>query len=210
MSCSNYVVKTFAHVAGLLGLSAVGTQLGVADPALTYIKEKGGLLGGLLFLVAFLGLFWLFLMMQPGPLKYIAAVGFSLFFGMLLRGKIFNLQMKDKLTEVLVYTTAISVGMVGLALFDKSGRFMNMLPILFVGLLGIIAVSMYYYIMHEKKPQWLSIAGAVLFTFFIGADTQLIREHAKMCRTGGADYIDEAFGLYLDILNLFSKLADVE
>jgi len=208
MNCNNYVGKTFAHVGGLIGLTALGTQIGAIDPALEFLEKKGSV-AKILFVVGFIGLFILFLGMKPGPFKYVAAVLISLLLGMLTRKEVQKLQMKDTLDNVLVYTAAISFSVVALAFLDKSDRFMSFFPILIAGLFGILAVSVIYALMGKGRPTWLSIVGAALFTLFIGADTQLIREHAKTCRIGRVDYIDESFGLYLDILNLFSNLADL-
>ena len=208
MNCNNYVGKTFAHVGGLIGLTALGTQISAIDPALEFLEKKGSV-AKILFVVGFIGLFILFLGMKPGPFKYIAAVLISLLLGMLTRKEVQKLQMKDTLDNVLVYTAAISFSVVALAFLDKSDRFMSFFPILIAGLFGILAVSVIYALMGKGRPTWLSMVGAALFTLFIGADTQLIREHAKTCRIGRVDYIDESFGLYLDILNLFSNLADL-
>jgi FtsH-binding integral membrane protein len=208
MNCNNYVGKTFAHVGGLIGLTALGTQIGAIDPALEFLEKKGSV-AKILFVVGFIGLFILFLGMKPGPFKYIAAVLISVLLGMLTRKEVQKLQMKDTLDNVLVYTAAISFSVVALAFLDKSNRFMSFFPILIAGLFGILAVSVIYALMGKGQPTWLSMVGAALFTLFIGADTQLIREHAKTCRIGRVDYIDESFGLYLDILNLFSNLADL-
>lgn len=208
MNCNNYVGKTFAHVGGLIGLTALGTQISAIDPALEALEKKG-LFVKILFVVGFVGLFILFLGMKPGPFKYIAAVLISVLLGMLTRKEVQKLQMKDTLDNVLVYTAAISFSVVLLAFVDKSDRFMSFFPILMAGLFGIIAVTIVYGLMGKGRPSWLSMFGAALFTVFIGADTQLIREHAKTCRVGRVDYIDESFGLYLDVLNLFSNLADL-
>jgi FtsH-binding integral membrane protein len=206
MSCSNYVAKTFAHVAGLVGVSAIGTRIEMLEPAAEFMKT-GGTVVKVVKLIVFIGLFMLFMMMQPGPLKYIAAVAFALFFGAGMAGLVDKLIAKEDLTRILVNLTAVSVAMIGLAVWDKSGKLLTWLPVLFVGLIAVTITSLYYYFKDEKRPKWLSAIIGALFAVFIAVDTQIIRKNAAICRPGSADYINESFGLYLDILNLFQALA---
>jgi FtsH-binding integral membrane protein len=204
MSCNAYVAKTFAHVAGLIGVTAAGTQISQFDAFLEKnrsLAEKIGLL--VLPLVAFVGV----LMMSPGPLKYLGAGLIAIYFGLTTRLYVQSLDLRDSLQRVLITTAAISVGIIVLALLDTSGRFLKFLPILAVSLLGYVVVSLYYYFSEKRAPGWLDTVGVALFSLFIAYDTQQIRAAAKLCR-GQADYINQSFGLYLDILNIFVRLGD--
>lgn len=206
MSCSNYVAKTFGHVGGMLALAAAGTQVPVFD---TFFSATATGLGGKLMRLAVLLIaFGIVLFMNPGPMKYIAVVPLLLFIGASMRSLMAELKMKDTLDQVLGYTLAITVGMVALAMFDSKGRFLRLWPVLLVGLLAVFVATLYYYFKDQRRPETLSIVIAGLFSLFLGFDTQLIREKAKICR-GGADYINEAMGLVLDVLNIFAAFGDL-
>ncbi len=202
MSCNAYVAKTFAHVAGLIGVTAAGTQISQFDGFLEKkrtVAEKIALL--VLPIAAFAGV----LFMTPGPLKYLGAGLVSLYFGIMTREYVQSLEQRNALTRILVTTAAISVAIIGLALLDTSGRFLKFFPILFAALLGYVAVSLYYYFAEKAAPGWLDTVGVLIFSLFMAYDTQEIREQAKRCK-GKADYINQSFDLYLDILNIFTRL----
>lgn len=207
MSCSNYVAKTFAHAGGMLALAAAGTQVSVFD-TVSAKASASGLVGTVLLIIGFVGTFILFMMMSPGPVKYIAAVPLFMFLGAIMRDRMAELKMKDTLDQVLGYTIAITVGMVALAMFDTRGRFLQLWPVLFVGLFATLVATLYYAFKDQKRPETLSMVIAGLFSLFLGFDTQMIRAKAKIC-VAPADYINSAIGLTLDVLNIFSALSDV-
>ncbi len=201
MSCSNYVAKTFAHVAGMLAISAVGSTQPVP-----FMPE--GKYSQLAVFAVFLLVFFGVLMMRPGIPKYIATAGIVYIFGSMSHTLVKEMELNNTLHKTLIYTAAISVGMIVLAFMDSGGRFIRFGPVLGMSLLILLATNLYFYFTEEARPDWISTAAAALFSLFISYDTQLIRKHAAMCKAGGADYINEAIGLYLDILNLFSNLGD--
>lgn len=201
-SCSNYVAKTFLHAAGLLGVTAAGTQLPYMDEILA--KSQASLFGKFLQIVILMAVFLvMILVLKPGIPKYLLAIALSLYFGMVLRTDIANMVEKDSLKRVLITTVAISLGMVALAFADTSGRFLTFYPVLTMGLLVLVGVMLFFYFTEKERPKWIEPLGAALFALFIAADTQLIRRHAKQC-SAPADYIEESYGLFLDVLNLFS------
>lgn len=201
-SCSNYVAKTFLHAAGLLGVTAAGTQLPYMDEILA--KTKTSFLAQFLQIVILIAVVAVMIfVLKPGIPKYLLAIALSLYFGMVLRTSIANMVEKDSLKRVLITTVAISLGMVALAFADTSGRFLTFYPVLTMGLLVLAGVMLFFYFTEKERPKWIEPLGAALFALFIAADTQLVRRHAKQCRYP-ADYIEESYGLFLDVLNLFS------
>lgn len=201
-SCSNYVAKTFLHTAGLLGVSAVGTQLPYMDEIIA--KSRASLFGKILQIVILVAVVSvIILVLKPGISKYLVAIVLSLYLGMTMRPGIANMVEKDSLKRVLITTVAISLGMVALAFADTSGRFLTFYPVLTMGLLVLAGVMLFFYFTEKERPKWIEPLGAGLFALFIAADTQLVRRHAKQCRAP-ADYIEESYGLFLDVLNLFS------
>jgi FtsH-binding integral membrane protein len=201
MSCSNYVAKTFAHAAGMLAVSAIGST-----QPLPFAKE--GKFATIAVAVVILLLFIGLLYMPPGIFKYIAAIGIVYLFGSVSHNLVEKLKLNDTLYKTLVYTAAISVGMMVLAFMDARGRFISFGPVLLMSLMVLLGANLYFYFTEKARPDWMSTAAAVLFSLFISYDTQLIRKHALACVAGSADYINESMGLYLDILNLFSNLGE--
>ena len=200
-TCSNFVIKTFAHVAGLIGLTAVGTQLPYMDALIT--KSQESFLGKVLYVGILMGVFMYMLFLSPGIPKYVLAALIAAFFGMILRADISRLVDKDALKRVLVTTVAICIGMMALAAVDTSGRFLSFYPVLGMGLLTLVITQVFFYFTEKRVPKWIESLGAGLFALFIAADTQMIRKHARECRKN-PDYIGESYGLFLDLLNLFS------
>lgn len=203
MSCKNYIPKTFAHVAGLLALTAAGSQLETVE-ILRSTLNANGLFGKIVYLVVFVGLFAVLLFMKPGPFKYLYAIVLALFLGGTLHSLVKDLDQQDTLQKTLVQTVAVAMAMVILAFLEPSGKFIQFLPILFAGLVALLVVNLYYYFTEKSRPPILSTLGAGLFALFLAVDSQALRKAAATCKK--PDYINESMNLYLDILNLFTNL----
>jgi len=93
----------------------------------------------------------------------------------------------------------------------------NMLPLesyLYAGLLGLIIATIGVALFAKpseagKLHRWLSWFVVILFTLFIGYDVQVLKEHAKQCKSN-PDYVQESINLYLDFLNLFQGVGSLE
>jgi FtsH-binding integral membrane protein len=66
---------------------------------------------------------------------------------------------------------------------------------------------------EEKKQgiRWLNLLGVVLFSLFTAYDIQVLKLHARRCRSGKnnsfkPDYPVETLGIYLDFINLFVNM----
>jgi hypothetical protein len=98
-------------------------------------------------------------------------------------------------------TASIFVGLTVYAFTTKSD-FTGFGGYLLCMLLGLLAVSLLSIIL--PIPQCLMAgAGAVLFSFYIVYDTQLIMGGKHACKIDIDDYAFAALNIYLDIINLF-------
>ena len=59
----------------------------------------------------------------------------------------------------------------------------------------------------NKYGRFISYITIIIFIMFILYDTKKVQENAKNCIT--ADYINESLNLYLDTINLFANIYNV-
>lgn len=94
----------------------------------------------------------------------------------------------------------------------------NILTYLFIGLLTVLiarVVEIYYVYTSNRisssKSKMINYFIIILFSFYIMYDTKSIIKNAIECKVSpfGPDYIKEAIKLFLDSVNLFSGLYDV-
>ena len=91
----------------------------------------------------------------------------------------------------------------------KEGMFIY----LFIGLIGVTIARIVEVIMtyrNGKRPEFsrfISYGSVVLFSLFIMYDTKKVLVNAEKCVN--PDYINESINLFLDSLNLFSSLYDI-
>jgi FtsH-binding integral membrane protein len=60
---------------------------------------------------------------------------------------------------------------------------------------------------RNKYGRFISYISIIIFIMFILYDTKQVQENAKKCIT--ADYINESLNLYLDVINLFANIYNV-
>jgi len=212
-SCKYYFGKVFAHFAGALAISAISSE---------YSNLGEELLGGtsklvstlLNFAIIFVLMYGIILTKPGNPLKYVFFIGFAFWFGQLLKPLIDNMQDKKSLTQTLVLTSGVFAAMTALGFYDS----MNILgfgPYLFAGLVGLIFAQLLVLALgtpEEKKEgiQWLRLIGIALFSIFTAYDIQVLRVNAMICRKGKKgfqpDYPRDSIGIYLDFINLFTRI----
>merc|ERR1711913_251441 len=101
-------------------------------------------------------------------------------------------------------TAAVVIGLTAFT-FQTQRDFSNIGSALFSGLLILILGGMtQVFVGGELTDLALAIGGAVLFSFFIIFDTQMI-----MKRVSPEDYIIATIDLYLDIVNLFIEILKI-
>lgn len=214
-SCENFFGKTFAHLAAALAISAVSAEtsnLGVTmyGGASQLVQFLGNLaiLFGLMYGVRF----WT----APGGIpKYAFFVAFAFWVGQLIKPYIAELKDESALTQTLIMTTGVFVGMMALGFYDS----MNLLgfgPYLVAGLIGLIIARVAVHALGtpEEKAKgvpWLNTIGVALFAVFTAYHIQVLRVFAKRCKTLKKakiepDYPAQSLNLYLDFINIFLNM----
>jgi FtsH-binding integral membrane protein len=216
-SCDNYFGKLFAHLAAALAVSAVSAE--TSNIGATMYGNSSVLIKFLGNLAIMLGLLFGMYATKPGSIpKYLLFGAFAFWIGQVVKPYVIHLQDRGTLTRVLILTTGVFVGMMALGFYDS----MNLLgfgPYLMAGLLGLIVAQMLLLALGtpaERKTGFklLNFFGVALFAAFTAYDVQVLRAGAKTCRTMqkkfkmDPDYPTESLGLYLDFMNLFTRLGN--
>jgi FtsH-binding integral membrane protein len=158
------------------------------------------------------GVFWT----APGGIpKYAFFVAFAFWVGQLIKPYIAELKDESALTQTLIMTTGVFVGMMALGFYDS----MNLLgfgPYLVAGLIGFIIARVAVHALGtpEEKAKgvpWLNTIGVALFAVFTAYDIQVLRVFAKRCKTLKKakiepDYPAQSLNLYLDFINIFLNM----
>ena len=200
--CPYFIANTFAHLFGGIIVTGLSTE----NPVFSDLDKKP-ISQFVLFLCAIFLLFVL-LTVENGPMKYVLFIIFYILLGQTLVAFVKRLRQENVLSDTLGIVGAIFIAMLGLGIYDKN----NMLgwgTYLFAGLIGLIVASIIGVLFGKNKNNnvWLSRFAVLLFTLYIGYDVQVLKVHAKQCRSN-PDYISESINLYLDLLNLFTGVGD--
>lgn len=214
-SCENYFGKIFGHLAAALAISAVSAE--TSNIGVTMYGSASQLMQFFGNILILLGLFYGVSRTKPGSIpKYAFFAAFAFWIGQLIKPYVNRLEDKGALTQVLVMTTGVFVGMMALGFYDS----MNMLgfgPYLLAGLVGLIIARFAVYALGTpeeklKGGRWLSMFAVALFAVFTAYDIQVLRLRAKYCNMiqkklkVGPDYPTMSIGVYLDFINLFINM----
>jgi FtsH-binding integral membrane protein len=214
-TCDNYFGKVFAHLGGALALAAVSAETLTLEEQLE--RATGSKLLTLLLSIAIaialiIGIF----KTAPGsPQKYAFFIAFAIWIGQTLKPLVDSLQARASLGRILALTTGVFLGMMAIGFYDRQ-NLLGFGPYLFAGLIGLIIVQLIIYALAspaEKKTamNWLRFIGIALFAAYTAYDVQLVKAGAAGCRAARAagrapDYPQESLGLFLDFVNLFSRI----
>ena len=215
-ACDFYFGKIFAHLAGALAISAASAE---SIDASAYMETGSKLLDFILQLGILLTLIWGIFITAPGsPLKYALFVTFAFYLGQILKPLFKQLQAKDKLTQVLLMTTGVFVGMMAVGFYDKQ-NILGFGPYLMAGLIGLIIARLLVGALGTTAEQkagnsFMDVIGVALFAVFTAYDVQVLKQGSKFCRMLNRkgikpDYPRDSLGLYLDFLNLFTNIGDL-
>jgi FtsH-binding integral membrane protein len=204
--CPYFLANTFAHLLGGVLVTGISSE----NPIINDIDKKP-MSHVTIFMFVFLLLFVL-LYTEPGPFKYLLAITFCFSLGQSLSGLVKRLANENLLSNTLIIVGTIFSSMVAIGLLDK-GNMLNWGIYLSAGLFGLIIATLGTSFMTQDKKTaetthvWISRLLVMLFTLYIGFDVQVLKEHAKLCKSK-PDYINESLNIYLDIVNLFSSVAN--
>jgi FtsH-binding integral membrane protein len=139
-TCKYYLAKTFAHLAGALGIAAASSQVPIA----AYLPDTVGAdiaVFVVTLLILFFGITFLMNISSVSPFKYPVAIAMAAFFGQLMSSLIHRLDEKNILLDVLVMTTGVFAGMVALGIYDNQ-NLVGLGGYLMAGLVGLILASL--------------------------------------------------------------------
>jgi FtsH-binding integral membrane protein len=129
-----------------------------------------------------------------------------------------KLEDNNRLVRILLTTMGIFLGMMALGFYD-SQNLLGFGPYLFMGLIGLILVTVILYVITtpEQRKQlqinyYTDLFGIALFAVYIAYNTQIIKEQAKTCQSQlnrgvQPDYPRDSLSLFLNVINLFTHLA---
>lgn len=192
-----YNLLTIGVVTAGLGCAAmITTPLGAAVPY--FVPMFGGLAC----------LLWLNFKPPANPQARVALfLAFTTLEGMSIAPFVKMGAMKGVLGSALVLTGAVFAGFTAAALLAPRGKLLMLGGPLFGCLMGMMAlslVSMFYptYFAHSI----ILYGGLALFSVMIAYDTQAMIERA---RCGNGDHVQDATGLFLNMLNIFIRLLQI-
>ena len=214
-SCNAYFGKIFAHLTAatvIAGLSAEYTNIG--DQLLENQNKWVKLIVNLAITIALL--FGIFLTPVGSILKYLFFAAFAFWIGQTVKPLVDKLKDKNALQHTIFLATGVFAAMTAVGFFDKQ-NILGFGPYLFFGLLGLILVEIVLLFVNESKFVFdlVRFFGVALFSVFTAYDVQLLKENAKFCKMlknagKDPDYPNESLGLFLDLINIFSYIADTD
>ena len=205
--CPYFLANTFGHLLAGLVLTGLSTEKDV----LLLEKNPIAHLAALFFVIV---LVLLLGFISPGPFKYTIFVVFCLMFGQILSSFVKHLKQRNVLNKTLVQVAVVFLTMTALGFLDK-GNMLSWKVYLYAGLFGlVVAIFALPFLANTEQEanasnKWVSVAIVVLFTLFIGYDVQVLKDHAKQCRSN-PDYVQESLNVYLDVLNLLEGIGNLE
>ena len=213
--CTNYYGKVFAHLAGAFGIASLSAEF--LNTEAIHISKSPLINTLLIFGLCILTLVGVIKTEPYTILKYICFGLFAVLMGQSVKPYVKKLEDNNRLVRVLTTTMGIFIAMTALGFYDNQ-NILGFYPYLFVGLLGLIIVSIIWFFTartideYKQISYYMDVFGTILFTIYIAYHTQVIKENAKSCETQlrrGVlpDYPRDSVGLFLDIINLFSSLA---
>jgi FtsH-binding integral membrane protein len=194
----------------ILVLSNLIVQLGITYYVMmNYQGDTSAMSSLMLFLAQLLIIFVLAFIPMPSFFKFILFVVLSVTFGVLLASLKKKVDIKIIQTAI-VGTVGIFISMIlaglGLVLFGVKLGYRFGLA-LFYALLLLIITTIVFRLMGNYSTiiKALSIIGLLLFSLFLVYDTNNI-----MQRNYYGDFITASMDYYLDILNIFINLVNLE
>lgn len=205
--CPYFLANTFGHLLAGLTLTGISTKQDVLRLETNPIGQFGVSIVTLLLIVVLT-------FIDPGPLKYVLFVVFSLLFGQILSSFVKQLAQQNVLSDTLMLTASVFLMMAFIGFFDK-GNMLSWKMYLYSGLFGLILATFGIFFLANTEQEanilkkWISVGAVILFTLFVGYDVQVLQEHAKQCASN-PDYVQESIDLYLDVINIFQGIGNLE
>lgn len=136
------------------------------------------------------------------PLNYLCLGFFTLCFSVLMG--VITVHYETNIVLLAFSATAFIVVSLTLFAFQTKYDFTGLAPYLFIFLMGLIFLGFIQIWFHNQVMNTVVASfGAIIFSFYLVMDTQMIVGGDHKLSIGPDEYIIGALMLYLDIINLF-------
>ena len=217
-TCNKYILNTYLYI--LLAILIIILEVLLFEyNDIRVVDIYGNLTGWLPIILTFIviiGLLIATMMIDPKNvlLKHIVYFTFILSTGLLVYPSYTIAKNNNVILQVLFSLVGILVFFSAVAFVKPEWISLSWGPVLLFLLIGAIIALIVSYIVGRKNkrnrvPKPLSYFIIGLFILFVLYDTKLIQVHAKTCTTKTADYVNESLGIFIDALNLFQQLVNV-
>ena len=211
MSSQSYIAITYFHL-------LIALCLMIAFSYAPLVSKNGWYLFGML-ISSFVLLYGL-IRMSPGPLKYMVALLLLAVLGQAFNMSNTKLTEEDKnlILRVAAITTGIFAAMTAIGFYDNQNLLgfgsylLAALGGLILGELGLALVIGFGAATNDttsplkKAMSWL---GLIIFSAYVAYDTQRLKADARR-NAQTRDYIRSSLGLFLDVINLFQSVSELQ
>lgn len=209
LTCNNYILNSYLYI--LLSILVVSNMVILVDKNVASLKVFFNF--WILLLLSF-GFLFLTLWTDPKSmvLKHGAWLALMFFFGITLWPIYRITKATNTFQSTLATTFSLVAILTGIAFYNPNIISLKMGPILLVALISGILLSIFTRLLAKRKTFWtmdyyLSYAFIFLFSLFVLYDTKKLQLNAKKCVI--PDYINESLNIFLDILNMFSRIGNI-
>jgi len=198
-----FLRKVYSLLSMQLGLTTLIGAVFLFTPGVKEVVQGNSWLLLPAFILSFVLLIALHIKRKETPINFILLAGFTVVQAYTV-GVLVTFFDQSVVIQAFFLTAAVVIGLTAFT-FQTQRDFSNLGSALFSGLLILILGGMIQvFVGGELTDLALAIGGAVLFSFFIIFDTQMI-----MKRVSPEDYIIATIDLYLDIVNLFIEILKI-
>jgi FtsH-binding integral membrane protein len=217
--CPYYFLKTFAHLAAGLGIAGVSASNPIMYKAISdNLQGQYAIVSLFIWLgLSLLSLYFLTSSPPNTPIKYVAALTFTIILGQSSGYLIKNLEEENLLARVFFLTTGIFLGMVVVGWYDRQ-NLMKFGPYLVGALVGLIFAEIILMILRStnifskktgtQTQTALSFIGVGIFGLMAAQNIQVLKASAASCR-GNPDYVTESLNFLLTYVNMFNNIASI-
>ncbi len=211
-TCNNYILNSYLYINLALIIVALVVILMDQNPLLSIDGFRGWR-----FIMLIIGMFGLLIAtMITNPnrvvVKHMLWLGFILLMGIMMYPIYYRTKQANTFLIVLMTTLVLVFGLTMLAFYKPEMILLSWGTGLFVALIvGVIFNIMLLFFGRgasaNKMMVMLSYGFILLFSLYILHDTKKLQVNAKICVK--PDYINESMGIFLDVINLFSRIGHV-
>ena len=198
----DHLTRTYLLLASGVAGAGIGASMMIFTPLCKVIPYWFPMLG------AFVPLLWLNFAPPANPnLKLALFFSFCFLEGMAIAPIIWVSAAKGVLFSALFLTFAVFAGFTAAAFLAPQGRLLAFQGPLFAILIGFIGISFLNLFFPSKFAHSILLYGGLaLFSALVAVDTQSMIERA---RCGMGDHVQDAMGLFINMINIFVRIAQI-